>query len=445
MRPTIKILFAAIGLMAASVHAKPPTIVYPTGIFPTDVQNVQAAINQGGTVLLKATDPVGHPLAFNFGTPQHLPPLRAVIIQNDVLISGETIGASRTTVSGGSTPFRIFGGKNSIQGIKFDGALTHAILVSASNGTSIIGNQIKNVVPDLFVFPGVSLTLADGIDAFPDGGRPAADISGSLVISGNTFEDLSGSFSIAVQVDSVAANVTVSDNTFQLGQLASDLGLNNSGAIACIRCHSVVTISGNMITIGPGIVFDGIAMVGDADARYHVHDNTISSQGPITDGIDVFGQGGDPGPTVAAVIEHNNITVHNGTSGFNGLSLIGAVSQSTIQGNTLNGDAGVALDALALFPGDQIDQGVSNRFLFNDIANVTVSFSHVAFDTNTVNNIVRGQCVDVIDLGIGNDISCPNFHSKVNSSSFTTRQQMIQRALQAQSAVRAQSNGANRP
>lgn len=67
MRTTTAIVLAAIALFTSNVYAKPPTVVYPTGIFPTDVQNVQAAINQGGTVLLKATDTVGHPLAFNFG------------------------------------------------------------------------------------------------------------------------------------------------------------------------------------------------------------------------------------------------------------------------------------------------------------------------------------------------------------------------------------------
>lgn len=34
------------------------TVVYPTGTFPQDVENVQSAVNQGGTVLLKATEVV---------------------------------------------------------------------------------------------------------------------------------------------------------------------------------------------------------------------------------------------------------------------------------------------------------------------------------------------------------------------------------------------------
>src|SRR4029077_20571593 len=168
----------------------------------------------------------------------------------------------------------------------------------------------------------------------------------------------------------------------------------------CLRCHSVVTISGNMITIGLGIVFDGISIEGDGDARYHVFDNTINCQGPWPDGIDVFGQTGAQGPTVSAVIERNSITVHN--EFFTGIGLAGAVSNCTVQGNTVTGDAGAALVATSLFPnGDLVS---SNRFLNNDITSLNASLASIFFDTNTLNNLVRGQCVSVLDLGTGNNV-----------------------------------------
>jgi len=424
-------------IIATNSAAKQPTVVYPTGVFPADVQNVQAAINQGGTVLLKATDSVGHPLAFNFGTPQHLLPLRAVMIQNDVSITGEVIGVNRTTINGGSIPFRVIGGKNSIQGIKFDGPLTRAIAIVASSGTSVVGNEIQNVVPDLLVFPGFSFTLADGVDVFPETSQPS-DISGNLVISSNTFGDLTGNFSIGVQVDTVTANVTISNNTLQLGQSAADAGFANSAGIACIRCHSVVTISHNMITIGPGVVFSGIVTVGDSDARYHVSRNTINSQGPFTDGIDVATVLGDPSPIVSAVIENNSINLLNADiAEGSGIGLLGSVTNSTIQGNFVTGNGPTALYALgSLEPGDQVS---NNRFLFNDIAQLNPSVASIFFDEQSANNLVRGQCVSVLDLGTGNDVSCPNSHSHSASASpaIAARQQMIQHALQAQAAVRA--------
>lgn len=259
------------------------------------------------------------------------------------------------------------------------------------------------------------------------------------MISGNTISDLVGGFAFAVQVDGVSANVAVSNNTFQLGQLVSDFGVDNSAAIALFRCHSVATVSDNTINIGPGLVFSGIIFSGAADARYHVSGNTINGMGPFTDGIDVAGATGDSGPTVAAVIEHNSMT--GNLQG--GIGLFGAVSQSTIQSNTMAGDAVVAIGVGPLFPGDQVDQAISNRFLNNDIATVANSIASIFFDTNTVNNLVRGQCVSVLDLGTGNDVSCPNPHSNVNSAAFATRQQILQRAFQARSAIHSQWNDVN--
>src|SRR5438067_3709878 len=168
------------------------TVVYPTGIFPADVQNVQAAINQGGTVLLKATDSVGHPLAFNFGTPEpNNVPLRFVAIETNVSLSGELVSGSRTTITGGFGPLRIFGGKNSIEGIKIDGPLNAAIVIVKSNGTRIIGNAIQNVVPDV-VAQGFS--ISDGIDVF--GGFDGSRVSGDLVISGNSIGNITGVFAL---------------------------------------------------------------------------------------------------------------------------------------------------------------------------------------------------------------------------------------------------------
>jgi len=66
---------------------------------------------------------------------------------------------------------------------------------------------------------------------------------------------------------------------------------------------------------------------------------------------------------LSAVVEHNSVTVHNSATFFNGIVLLGAVSQITIQGNKVMGDVGVAMGAGAIFPGDQIDQPISNRFL----------------------------------------------------------------------------------
>ena len=48
-------------MIAPAVAASHPahSVVYPTGVFPDDVQNVQAAVDKGGVVLLKAVNVSG--------------------------------------------------------------------------------------------------------------------------------------------------------------------------------------------------------------------------------------------------------------------------------------------------------------------------------------------------------------------------------------------------
>lgn len=437
---TIFLRFSTIVVMvvvAGNVNAKPPTIVYPTGLFPTDVQNVQAAINQGGTVLLKATDSVGEPLAFNFGAAAPVTG-SGVNIVNDVSVTGELVGTVRTTIRGGDRPIIIFGGRNSVSSLKFDGPFKGPILVLGSAGTSIVGNDIENVVPATIKASGFTFTESDGIDVF------SPNVTGNIVISANTIGDLTGNFAFGVQIDAATANVTISNNNFQLGQSVSDNGFVNSGAIACVRCHSLVSISGNSITLGPGIVVAAISIAGGPDARYHVFGNMINSQGPLADGIDAVGITDDTGVTDQAVIERNIINLLNTDVELgSGVGLLGTVTNSLIQNNSITGNAPAALFAFGSFaPGQQVS---NNRFMNNDIASVYASVATIFFDEQSVNNIVRGQCVDVIDLGIGNNISCPNSHSNVNSGALIARQQMLQRALQAQSALHAQSSNVGRP
>jgi hypothetical protein len=69
---------------------------------------VQAAIDRGGTVFLKATNIAGKPMAFNFGTPD---PNHggttcnvdgvSVSITVDVAIIGERAGQQMATIKGG--------------------------------------------------------------------------------------------------------------------------------------------------------------------------------------------------------------------------------------------------------------------------------------------------------------------------------------------------------
>src|SRR5204863_6186984 len=153
------------GARPAGSGAVPGTVIYPTGAFPLDVQNVQAAVDGGGTVILKATDTAGQPTAFNFG-----PPSLAgghAELTTDVTILGERVGQFMTTITGGFTPFLDFEPVHvHIEGIDFEGPLDTPIALVSSTGAEIVGNVIRGNVPLplFFGFSEVEGVFVSGFD-----------------------------------------------------------------------------------------------------------------------------------------------------------------------------------------------------------------------------------------------------------------------------------------
>ena len=149
-------LFGLGGWRRDASAAPANTTVFPTGSFPLDVQNVQAAINGGGTVVLKATNAAGQPTAFNFGPP--VVTSSGVNLTTDVTILGEQVGQFMTTINGGFIPILgLVPIKSTIQGIDFEGPLNLPIGLVASTGSDIIGNRIRGVVPVRIFFGFTSL------------------------------------------------------------------------------------------------------------------------------------------------------------------------------------------------------------------------------------------------------------------------------------------------
>src|SRR5438105_304673 len=124
---------------AASANAA-TTVVYPTGQYPADVQNVQAAVDQGGTVLLKATNPARVATSFNFG-----PPVRGrgfVDIERNTELVGERTSSAATTIQGGWGPVSGFGSNTvTVRDIDIRSPLDGAILFLSPRSSS---TQIKS-------------------------------------------------------------------------------------------------------------------------------------------------------------------------------------------------------------------------------------------------------------------------------------------------------------
>src|SRR5262245_46271895 len=67
MRPRTFLVLAALLMLCPPRADAAPAIVHPTGDPAYDLAAVRAAVQAGGTVLLKARDAAGIPKAFDFG------------------------------------------------------------------------------------------------------------------------------------------------------------------------------------------------------------------------------------------------------------------------------------------------------------------------------------------------------------------------------------------
>ena len=377
---------------ASSVFGAPgETVVYPTGIFPQDVQNVQAAVNAGGRVRLKAVDVNGHPTAFNFGTPENLSGRRVFLLTN-VSISGERIGRNVTTIRGGNIPFR---GKvpvtTSISGISFEGPRQAAIQLTSSTGTSITNNHVSGVVGTM---TGFGYTFGDGIDVFGYQ-NPASAITGRVTVSFNRIENLHADFANGIQLDGVAAQSEIIGNTIR------DV---ESVGILVIRSGSTTAIEENLIIPGPGngtALLTAGAGIYIAEGKYSVKENSIRCENVLADGILAIG-GGFAAATSRPVIDSNRIEMNG--SQFGGISLYGLVDHSQVSENSIRGNGAFAV--LVAEGPDPNDRATDNRFRENNISRFTSSVGDVLFSSNTANNSYKGRCRSIIDLGVNNDVRC---------------------------------------
>ena len=381
------LLVANIALMVGQAHAASLTVVYPTGVFPDDVAHVQAALNLGGTVILKAVNASGEPAAFNFGSPELLPG-RRVLVSTDVSIIGEQIGSSMTTIQGGLEPIRCnVPVRITIQGLSFKSPMGNAIGVGASTGASIVGNRIDSVVP----LPFPTFTFGDGIDVSPF--DVSSTITGKIVVSGNVITNLTADCCAAIQFDSVAAESEITGNTVE--------GFASVGILAIRSGQTSVLIANNLVVLGPAFMAGAsIAIDGNPQAAFLITDNVVFSDNLTADGI--YAAGVFSAGSVAPVIRKNHVTMHN--SLFGGISIYGQVSSALVEGNQIDGDSAFALQiAEGISPGEV---ATSNRLQGNNISQANPSVADLYLGTNSQANDVLGSCNSVIDLGIGNFVTC---------------------------------------
>ncbi|HEX8290936.1 MAG TPA: right-handed parallel beta-helix repeat-containing protein [Pyrinomonadaceae bacterium] len=375
------------------------TVVYPTGQHPADADNVQAAVSAGGGVLLKATDAAGVFTPFNFGPA--VAGSGTVFLNADVSVRGETVAGRMTTITGGDTPFRINQPvESSFEGLNFEGPRMAAVYVRAAARFEFRRSRVARVVPFYWYTDG-------GVDMYKGQGlwvAVAGKSSGAVVIEENVFEDcgLGGAqLGYGLALTTGDAPLRVARNVIR--------GANFAGIILILPGAETV-IEENTIVTGPGDVTpryggNGIHLLGAwrrvQDAPITFRKNEVSVEGPEAEGIRAFGDEVHNKKVQNLSIEENEINV---TGGLVGIALWGEVIGARVRNNRLRGDARYGMLLGAGFY-DPTEQSAGNQLTGNNIATFDASVADVFFDTNTVDNVLKGHGGSVIDLGIGNVIT----------------------------------------
>ncbi len=381
-----------------------------------DIQAVQKAVDQGGTILLKGT--------FDFGDKGR------VNITKDVKIIGETDGGGKpvTKIKGGfwtfhsplpsKLPPEVPGPKITIQGIHFDGAFWIPIHLAYSSGATISNNKITNVRPKSMDGPVLGkpgLNMQQGIACLSSLVQPTETrkyipnaITGNLIIEDNDI-DLTNEVPTKTMSQGVfliwttGINARIQSNTVtncsrnSIEAIDNFLGKDGSGMIIIKDNKIVNSVEGvpvptpstpNGIVVGWFIDISG-GLDPQRNIKYIVTNNAIRTRGKTSAGIAAFTDG---------VVVANNKIVSEGTEA---IPLVVTSSEGYIAYNKMEGVN--SMPAVLVRPWKPL-RGSKNVFVDNDLKQFKSSTADVVFDKDTCDNLFIGPKCKVSDLGSNNSI-----------------------------------------
>jgi len=399
---------AALLTCAASVAAQ--TVVVGTGNPDVDVPAVQAAVDQGGEVILR-----GH---FSFDRPPTVPTATAfvggfatVLVSRAVVISGTQDGdRERATIEGGTTPFYVEapGASVTIQGLRFIRPKGDAIFVYAVRGLVIAACKIAGVEP----LPGIG---GDGIDIVTSKGVPTPtspgkpdNISGTLLIVNNDIDVAGGT----------AQDLTVGVTIFSVGVPGAEVDVYVAGnkisnttepAINFRRIVGRAYIERNVITtgslVGPATRPQAIRVVNTGS--YLIAQNSIDCgwADANAEAIGVFSQFA-AWPMGGAVVVDNDVTMSapEGTvfGDFSAaIGVFGFTEGNVVLNNRIRGRARAAL-SVPVFPLPPLVAAVpaNNAFVLNRFDDFEASVADVFVGLGAINTRIVGAGT-VEDHGVG--------------------------------------------
>jgi hypothetical protein len=456
----------ALGPAALLLLTGATTVVRPTGDPAQDLANVQAAVDRGGTVLLKATDASGTPRAFDFGdypvgtynwnyfgnprgyvalgtageivpvdfvTPSGASQTAYVSINNDVRLRGESDAGVTTTIRGGTIPVRNFAPRDvlghgtqfvyglssmTVEGIRFEGSTLQSIYTFGARDVPEVNAALAARHVDIEIvirrnqFVDLKPTYDDYFQLWYTLGAVTDRPQGPVTVVGNVRRQAPGLWTAAERDYEQANGIVGASELFESFSIA---GLDFRGVI-----------SGNDIQdtyIGP-LVYQGgsspvwiehnrvrlqrdgaVAIACYANHTYHVSHNTILLSGAYPDGILVWPDDDSVG-IQKSEITHNRI-VQDG-SDYGGISLYGASSNNLVADNTVEGSGAYAF---GLLDGGSGAPQRNNTFVNNRLSRFAPRMSayfgfatDVFFDRTAADNVFIGCAPSVIDLGTGDKV-----------------------------------------
>ena len=410
-------MISLIGSLAAfaGIMAARPVVVAGTGNPTLDVAAVQAAVDQGGSVVLR-----GH---FSFDMPPNTPAgsiySRMVTISKNVVIAGRPdANGDIPVIEGGNWPFLVDAADAhvTIHGLHCVRPIAGAIWVYSAGGFCSPAAALRTCSQVLSMGwkrgsnpTAVSTAIFVGADPHPPNAKNPGvpgDFSGTLAVLNNDMDvgAIPDALTLGVVMFRVGGspdkevNILVSGNTIR-NVTEPAINFRVVGGRAYAERNMLIT--GNISSANS----DVIRVVGSGS--YVIARNTIDcgwTDGTAT-GIAVAGQPPPMAPATNATIVDNDITMSavDGTVFADvsaGIELRGFVQGSSVLNNRIRGRARAALsliDQNGGMPGD-------SSLALNDVADFQPTTADIFIDTGVTNTFVFGRQASLTDLGSGTTV-----------------------------------------
>jgi len=400
--------FAAIAVIIPSVAAQ--IVVQGTGHPDVDVPAVQAAVDQGGEVILR-----GH---FSFNRPPTVQtalanagyPPATVLVAKAVAVYGAGSDDDMTTIEGGTIPFYIdaVGAAVRIQGLRFIRPVASAILVYAAHGLTIANCKIEGVVPAMLAgqFGSLAIYIATSgnIPTPAQPGHPE-NIFGRLLITNNEIDVIGGTAAedtLGITVFSVGQSP---DNEADIYVSGNKISNTTEPAINFRRIDGRAHVEGNVINTGP--VSSQVSPGSEAirvvnTGSYVIAHNIVNCEwpDPTAKGIGVFSQFA-AWPMEHAVVMDNSVTMSpppDTTFGdlSAGIDIRGFTRDNVVANNKIRGRAKAALSV------DPFKGGipVNNTFMHNRLDGFEPSSADMFIGEDVSDALLLEQKGTVEDHGV---------------------------------------------